>query len=151
MSTILAWLGGGLGVIFFLLIGIAQAIVGYLGIEYHLGTGLAIGCIIASFIFRITFPLTIGTFFGALDVLGWPWYGAALLTAPGLIFMVPGAVGMALLGLGKMFQGNNTQEYKPQYNYQTEEEPKNVTPTKKKKKTLKKSKTVKKKKKTKKK
>ena len=59
MSTILAWLGGGLGVIFFLLIGIAQAIVGYLGIEYHLGTGLAIGCIIASFIFRITFPLTI--------------------------------------------------------------------------------------------
>ena len=43
----------------------------------------------------------------ALDVLGWPWYGAALFTAPGLIFMVSGAVGMALVGLGIMFEGKS--------------------------------------------
>ena len=128
MTSILAWLGGGLGVIFFLLIGIVQAIVGYLGIEYHLGAGWAVGCLIASFIFRITFPLTIGTFFGALDVLGWPWWGAALFTAPGLIFMVPGAVGMALVGLGSLFKGKPSPQYTSDYPYQTEDGPKNVTP-----------------------
>ncbi len=141
MTSILAWLGGGLGVIFFLLIGIIQIIVGYLGIEYHLGSGWAIGCIIASFLFRITFPLTIGTFFGALDVLGWPWYGAALFTLPGLIFIIPGAVGIALAGIGNMF-GNKSSKNNYSNNYEyNDEEPKDVTPTKK---VLKKVKKVKK-------
>ncbi len=127
----LTWLGGGLGVIFFLLIGIIQIIVGYLGIEYHLGSGWAIGSVIASLLFRISFPLTLGTFFGALDVLGWPWYGAALFTLPGLIFIIPGAVGIALAGIGNMF-GVKTNNNDYSYNYEYKNyAPKNVTPKKK--------------------
>ena len=139
MSSILGWLAGGVGVIFFLLIGLVQIVVGYLGIEYHLGSGWAIGLVIASIFFRISFPLTIGTFFGALDVLGWPWYGALILTLPGVLLMVPGAIAMGLAGLISMFKGGNQNEYQRQssYSYQNEE-PINVTPKKTQKKTVKK-------------
>jgi len=139
MSSILGWLAGGVGVIFFLLIGLVQIVVGYLGIEYHLGSGWAIGLVIASIFFRISFPLTIGTFFGALDVLGWPWYGALILTLPGVLLMVPGAIAMGVAGLISMFKGGNQNEYQRQssYNYQNEE-PINVTPRKSKTKTIKK-------------
>ena len=138
MSSILGWLAGGVGVIF-LLIGLVQIFVGYLGIEYHLGGGWAIGLVIASIFFRITFPLTIGTFFGALDVLGWPWYGALILTLPGVLLMVPGAIAMGLAGLISMYKGGNQNEYQRQssYSYQNEE-PINVTPKKTQKKKVKK-------------
>ena len=132
MGSMLAILGGTVGVIFFLAVGVIQIIVGYLGIEYHLGSGWAVGAVILSLLLRISFPLTIGTFFGALNVLEWNWFGALLLTVPGIIFMVPGAIGMALAGLADKF-GN-----KPSSNYQSEyrtniSEPVNVTPAKKKK------------------
>ena len=121
MSTILTWLAGGAGVIFFLIVGVAQMVIGYWGIEYHLGDGWAIGLLIASLVFRITFPLTIGTFFGALDVLGWSWIGALLITLPGLVLMVPGAVSMAIAGLASMFKGNNQNNYQTNNNYQSQD------------------------------
>ena len=128
MSSILGWLAGGVGVIFFLLIGLVQIFVGYLGIEYHLGGGWAIGLVIASIFFRITFPLTIGTFFGALDVLGWPWYGALVLTLPGLLLMVPGAMAIGVAGLVSMFKGANQNNYERETNYSyQDEDPINVT------------------------
>ncbi len=131
MSSILGWLAGGVGVIFFLLIGLVQIFVGYLGIEYHLGGGWAIGLVIASIFFRITFPLTIGTFFGALDVLGWPWYGALVLTLPGLLLMVPGAMAIGVAGLVSMFKGANQNNYERETNYSyQDEDPINVTPKK---------------------
>lgn len=129
MSSILGWLAGGVGVIFFLLIGLVQIIVGYMGIEYHLGGGWAIGLVIASIFFRISFPLTIGTFFGALDVLGWSWLGALILTLPGLLLMVPGAIAMGFGGLISMFKESNQNGYQSNYNYQNDE-PKNITPKK---------------------
>lgn len=136
MSTILAFLAGGAGAIFFLIVGVAQMVIGYWGIEYHLGNGWAIGLVIASLFFRITFPLTIGTFFGALDVLGWSWIGALLITLPGLVLMVPGAVGMAIAGLASMVKGNNQSNYQTNNNYQSqdnynESNLKDVTPKKK--------------------
>ena len=83
---------------FFILmaVGISQAIIGYMGIEHYFGAivaGLTLG---AAFIFRLMLPLTIGTFFGALEVLGWPWYFAVLIPAPGLLFVVPAMVATAL-------------------------------------------------------
>ena len=85
------FLGAFSGIIF-LLVGIVQIYVGYIGIEYHLGAGFAIGALVLGFVFRIMFPLTIGTFFGAMDVFGWPWYGALAFAAPGLLFIVPALV-----------------------------------------------------------
>ena len=136
MSSILAWLAGGAGAIFFLIVGLAQMVIGYWGIEYHLGDGWAIGLLIASLVFRITFPLTIGTFFGALDVLGWSWIGALLITLPGLVLMVPGAVGMAIAGLASMVKGDNQNNHQTNNNYQSqnnynESNLKDVTPKKK--------------------
>ena len=128
MKNILSFLAGGIGVIFFLGFAIVQGAIGYLGIEYHFGSGWAIGVLVLAFLFRFTLPLTIGTFFGALDVFGWPWYGALLITLPGLLFMVPGAIGIALAGLLSIFKSNSTINPQTNYNYQNDE-PKDVTPT----------------------
>lgn len=43
---------------------------GYAGIEEHLGALWAIGCLVASLLFRFTLPITIGAFFGAMNVWG---------------------------------------------------------------------------------
>ena len=126
---------GALGGILFLLVGIVQIFVGYIGIEHHLGGGFAIGALVLGFVFRIMFPLTIGTFFGALDVWGWPWYGALALAAPGLLFIVPALVTAAISSLVEKRNVNNfsTPFSSQASSYQPEDTPKNVTPKKKKK------------------
>jgi hypothetical protein len=84
---------GGMGLfVSFLAIGAIQIYVGFLGIEFHLGEGWAWGAIAVGFIFRLMLPLTVGTFFGAMDVWGWPWYGALLIAAPGLLFVLPATI-----------------------------------------------------------
>ena len=87
------------GGILFLLVGAVQIYIGFLGIEYHLGTAWAWAAIGIAFGLRIMLPLTIGTFFGAISVMGWPWYGALALAAPGLLFVVPALVTAALATL----------------------------------------------------
>ncbi len=126
---------GALGGIIFLLVGVVQIFVGYIGIEHHLGAGFAIGALVLGFVFRIMFPLTIGTFFGALDVWGWPWYGALALAAPGLLFIVPALVTAAISSL---MEKKNINNFSSSFNsepssYQPQDIPKNVTPKKKKK------------------
>ena len=123
---------GALGGILFLLVGIVQIYVGYIGIEHHLGVGFAIGALVIGFVFRIMFPLTIGTFFGALDVWGWPWYGALALAAPGLLFIVPALVTSAI---STLFEKKNENNFSRSFShepssYQSEDVPKNVTPKK---------------------
>ena len=125
MNNVITWLAGGLGAIFFLGFAIVQAVIGYLGIEYHFGSGWALGLLIAAFVFRFSLPLTIGTFFGALDVLGWHWFGALIITLPGLLFMIPGAIGMGLVGLASTFTGNSNNNFQKNYN---NKDIKNVTP-----------------------
>ena len=78
-----------------LIYGIAQISAGYIGIDHHLGSSWAIGAVIAALLFRFSLPITIGSFFGAMNVWGWPWYGALIFAAPGLAFMalmIPGAL-----------------------------------------------------------
>lgn len=81
-----------LGFVAILAFGVAQFIAGYAGIALHLGTGWAIGAIVLSLFFRFPLPITIGAFFGAMDVWGWHWALAALFAAPGLAFVVPGVI-----------------------------------------------------------
>ena len=38
------------------------------------------------------FPLTIGTYFGVVDVLGWDWYLGVIIALPGVLFILPGLV-----------------------------------------------------------
>jgi hypothetical protein len=83
---------GILGFVVFIAVAIIQTAVGYIGIEHHFGTFVAFVVIILAFIFRFMLPLTIGTFLGAMNVWGWPWYGALALAAPGLLFIVPALI-----------------------------------------------------------
>ena len=143
------FLGAFSGIIF-LLVGIVQIYVGYIGIEYHLGAGFAIGALVLGFVFRIMFPLTIGTFFGAMDVFGWPWYGALALAAPGLLFIVPALVTGAI---STLFEKKAESNYSFNNNNYSDSDPINVTPkqktiTKKKVKKIIKKKVIKKRKKT---
>ena len=127
MNNILTFLAGGIGLILMLVIGLAQMVIGYIGIEYHFGAGWAIGAVVLALMFRFSLPLTIGTFFGAMDVFGFSFIVALLITLPGLLLMVPGVIAAGIAGLASSFNGETKQSYQPQYNY---DEPKNVTPTK---------------------
>lgn len=79
-----------------ILAGLAQLALGYVGIEYHLGFLAAAIAVGAAIFFRFFLPLSIGCFFGAVDVLGWPWWGGVLVVAPGLLFLIPAMVTTAL-------------------------------------------------------
>jgi hypothetical protein len=82
-----------------LALGIAQLIAGYMGIQHHLGTVLAIIALFLAFFARFTLPITVGAFFGAMNVWGWHWFWALIFTLPGLAFMalmIPGALATAL-------------------------------------------------------
>ena len=76
--------------ILFIVYGIAQMVAGYIGIDFHFGSIWAVVAIIATMMFRFTLPITIGAFFGAMEVWGWHWGLAALFAAPGLAFLIPG-------------------------------------------------------------
>ncbi len=88
MSTVLG-IGGFLA---FMVFGIAQLVAGFAGIEHGLGVGWAWGALIAALMFRFTLPITIGAFFGAMNVWGWHWALAALFAAPGLLLVIPGVL-----------------------------------------------------------
>lgn len=76
---------GLFGVIGFLTYSFFQLYAGFVGIEHHLGTGWAIGAVFLALLFRFTLPLTIGSFFGAMNVWGWHWFFALIFAAPGLV------------------------------------------------------------------
>jgi hypothetical protein len=80
-----------LGFVVVLLFGLGQLVAGYAGIEHHLGMGWGIAALAAALLFRFTLPITIGAFFGAMDVWHWHWAFAALFAMPGLLFIIPGA------------------------------------------------------------
>lgn len=83
---------GGVVFVVFLVYSAAQIYAGYLGIEHHLGVIWAFVAIAAAFVFRFTLPMTVGAFFGAMDVWGWHWALALIFAAPGLAFVVPGVL-----------------------------------------------------------
>lgn len=92
-----------LGVCAFLLFSIfaiAQFVAGFVGIEAELGSIWAYIAIFVALGLRFTLPITIGAFFGAMNVWGWHWAAAALFALPGLIFIIPGVLS-ALLALVK--------------------------------------------------
>lgn len=82
----------GLGICAVFLYGGSQIYAGYLGIAYHLGDTLAVVLLIMGIMLRLTPIITVGAFFGALDVWHWHWAGAALFAAPGLLFALSATI-----------------------------------------------------------
>lgn len=79
----------GLGLILFIAFGIFQLVIGYQGIEHHIGSIWAGIAIVCALVFRFTLPITIGTYFGVVDVLEWHWALALVIALPGFLFMAP--------------------------------------------------------------
>ena len=75
-------------IIFIILYGAAHFWAGFIGIQHHLGTGWAVGALVLALIGRFTLPMTIGSFFGAMNVWGWNGGFALIFAAPGLAFML---------------------------------------------------------------
>jgi hypothetical protein len=96
-------LAGVVGAILFFGFGIAQIVAGYQGIDYHLG-GIWATLAIAIFFFRFTLPITIGAFFGAMDVWEWHWTFAALFAAPGLLLAIPATLALVTEHLSKLIR-----------------------------------------------
>ncbi|WP_374379748.1 hypothetical protein [Pseudomonas fluvialis] len=83
---------GVVGFIAFMAFGIAQLAAGFAGIEHGIGSVWAWVALFVALAFRFTLPITIGAFFGAMNVWGWHWTLAALFAAPGLLLIIPGVL-----------------------------------------------------------
>lgn len=83
---------GVVGFLAFILFSAAQLLAGFLGIEHGIGPVWAWGALFCAFFFRFTLPITVGAFFGAMNVWGWHWGVAALFAVPGLLFVIPGMI-----------------------------------------------------------
>lgn len=92
---------GCAGMLLWAAFGILQVYAGYLGIRHHWGNGWAVGLMILFLTTQFSLPITIGAFFGAMDVWHWPWYGAFAFALPGLTFLMLGATGGVLRELFK--------------------------------------------------
>ncbi|CAM4092108.1 hypothetical protein BOTU111921_11320 [Bordetella tumbae] len=92
-----------IGFLAFTAYGIAQLVAGYIGIEYHLGVGWAWAALTVGLVFRFTLPVTIGAFFGAMDVWHWHWVMALVFAAPGLALIVPGVIAAVIGSFRDLF------------------------------------------------
>ena len=68
--------------------GLLQLYAGYIGIDYHFGSGWGITVSLLAIVLRIPLLISIGAFFGAMDVWGWHWGLALLFSAPGFIALL---------------------------------------------------------------
>jgi len=75
-----------------LLLGLAQIVLGIMGIESQFGGWWAFGALVLVVMFRFMLPLTIGTYFGVVNVLGWPWWAGVIIAAPGLLLILPSVI-----------------------------------------------------------
>lgn len=96
------------GVLVILAYAILQFVAGFEGIEYHMGKWWAIGAIVAAFTLRFMLPITLGAFFGAMDVWGWSWPVALVFAAPGLFVAVPALAGDAYEFLAGLWHRRKT-------------------------------------------
>ncbi len=77
-------------IISFLLFLLFQTYAGFIGIQHHLGSFFAFICLLLAIFFRFTLPITIGSFFGAMNVWGWNPIFALLFAAPSFMLIIPG-------------------------------------------------------------
>lgn len=90
----LKFIGGAFIVVVVLVFAFFQARAGFVGIQFHMGSWWAWGSLLA-LCAGFALPITVGAFFGAMDVWKWHWSLAALFAAPGLLVAVPALFGSA--------------------------------------------------------
>lgn len=88
----MAALLGGVLVLMIFGFSLLHMVIGLMGLEAEFGLIWAILAFILAVALRFTLPITVGAYFGAIHVFGWEPLYALLFAAPGLVFLVPGAI-----------------------------------------------------------
>lgn len=96
--------GGCLIMAVLLLFGVFQLFIGLAGIEDEFGFWWMIAAIAALFIARLTFPISIGVFYYAVNQWDWDWYWAALFAFPMVALQVIAYSADAITSVMKMFR-----------------------------------------------
>lgn len=96
--------GGCLIMAVVLLFGLFQIFIGLAGIEDEFGFWWMIAAIAALFIARLTFPISIGVFYYAVNQWDWDWYWAALFAFPMVALQVIAYSADAITSALKMFR-----------------------------------------------
>lgn len=96
--------GGCLIMAVVLLFGLFQIFIGLAGIEDEFGFWWMIAAIAALSIARLTFPISIGVFYYAVNQWDWDWYWAALFAFPMVALQVMAYSADAITSVMKMFR-----------------------------------------------
>lgn len=96
--------GGCLIMAVLLLFGVFQLFIGLAGIEDEFGFWWMIAAIAALSIARLTFPISIGVFYYAVNQWDWDWYWAALFAFPMVALQVIAYSADAITSVMKMFR-----------------------------------------------
>lgn len=96
--------GGCLIMAAVLLFGLFQIFIGLVGIEDEFGFWWMIAASAALFIARLTFPISIGVFYYAVNQWDWDWYWAALFAFPMAALQVMAYSADAITSVMKMFR-----------------------------------------------
>lgn len=96
--------GGCLIMAVVLLFGLFQIFIGLAGIEDEFGFWWMIAAIAALSIARLTFPISIGVFYYAVNQWDWDWYWAALFAFPMVALQVIAYSADAITSAMKMFR-----------------------------------------------
>lgn len=96
--------GGCLIMAVVLLFGLFQIFIGLAGIEDEFGFWWMIAAIAALFIARLTFPISIGVFYYAVNQWDWDWYWAALFAFPMVALQVVAYSADAITSALKIFR-----------------------------------------------
>jgi hypothetical protein len=86
-----------------LVYGLFQVVFGFQGIEYHLGSFWAWVAVAVAFM-GFFLPISIGSFYGAVDVHGWGNIAGAIFAFPAIIVWVVAIVGGLTGGLVGRFK-----------------------------------------------
>lgn len=96
--------GGCLIMAVVLLFGLFQIFIGLAGIEDEFGFWWMIAAIAALSIARLTFPISIGVFYYAVNQWDWDWYWAALFAFPMVALQVVAYSADAITSALKIFR-----------------------------------------------
>lgn len=96
--------GGCLIMAVVLLFGLFQIFIGLAGIEDEFGFWWMIAAIAALSIARLTFPISIGVFYYAVNQWDWDWYWAALFAFPMVALQIIAYSADAITSVMKMFR-----------------------------------------------
>ena len=86
-----------------------KSYLGFIGIEHYFGWFAALTALALALMLRIVFPLSIGSFFGATVVMGWPWWVGVVIVMPSLVLITPALVSAALSNASSLWSGNPGQ------------------------------------------